>query len=365
MSSTAHRRISDSLTPLRSQVLLIVAIPVLFVLMLLVFRATEQWLDWPTTDSERDVAMYIAIGIAVLPVLLYVSTRGFGFLSDRGAQFEATAFWASLKVDFRERAENARNTRQFQMPANITPNTVTDAGANDIVNAVKQASSVPVVTIDLAEGRAWWTTRLLALAAGAVRYGRPETLVFLATMGNIEQTYLGWARAHQVLDALLDYYPMLKVRYYAAVSSTQRELAAEPSVVRPPYTATAQEEELYWNQFDYDPTARFMQSLLVYLGSLEPSYGSESEAALLITSSRLKEILAPCLNRETVDLALPLDEQADKVLGSPAPYVAAVRNGIFAGLVDVDAATRSAVRHLVQSATGPNDDPGGAQAEKR
>ena len=124
---------------------LVLAVPLLFIVMLGIFQATEAFLDWPETSREREIATYVALGVALLPLVLAIGSQAFTFLSERGGSVEASAAWASLKVDFSRRAEQARTTQQMQMPANITPENVGDRGSNEVISAVAQASACNAV----------------------------------------------------------------------------------------------------------------------------------------------------------------------------------------------------------------------------
>jgi hypothetical protein len=352
---------------LRNPWALVLAVPLLFIVMLGVFQATEALLDWPETSRERDVATFVALGVALLPLVLAIGSQAFGFLSERGASVEASAAWASFKVDFSRRAEQARTTQQMQMPANITPGNVGDSGSNEVINAVAQASAVPVVTIDLEDGRAWWATRLLALAAGAEHYGRPEALVFVATRSNVAHVYLGWARPQQVRIALLTHYAAYRNPYQTAVALTH-QLAMTPPGKEPPLLNLAPpppampgqpapvlpdaQASWYRNDFDQDPASAFVRILIDRLQAIkaEPAFNEQPAPDLLVSRARLDELAGHCLYTDTIDLEQPVEEQILKALNTPAPWIAAVRDGVFVGLVEVDTVTRSAVRHLIQAA---------------
>jgi len=68
-----------------------------------------------------------------------------------------------------------------------------------------------------------------------------------------------------------------------------------------------------------------------------------------LTAPDLERRLDACLHREAVDLEAPEADQVRAVLGTEVPFVAAVRGGRYAGMVEVDLAVRQIVRQMVRN----------------
>ena len=57
----------------------------------------------------------------------------------------------------------------------------------------------PIIRVDIGGGDKWWASRLLVLAAGAVRTGLPGAIVFVG--GNLDpNVFLGWASPADTLE---------------------------------------------------------------------------------------------------------------------------------------------------------------------
>ncbi len=94
----------------------------------------------------------------------------------------------------------------FRIDTNICleGESVGDSSSVQILDALKRSATTDIVVVDLKEGKAWWETRLLVLVAGAVRTGKPRSVVFVASTTRQSKAFLGWAPPRALLDALLD-----------------------------------------------------------------------------------------------------------------------------------------------------------------
>jgi len=102
-------------------------------------------------------------------------------------------------------AAAASRTGDLRIDTNIgvEGEAVTDSSSMQILAALEKASETDIVVVDLQDGKAWWETRLLVLVAGAVRKGRPRSVVFVASTTQQKRLFLGWAPPQSLLDALL------------------------------------------------------------------------------------------------------------------------------------------------------------------
>src|SRR5262249_41806629 len=125
-------------------------------------------------------------------VLIDALIRRGGKLSFQGITIDLAAA-ASRAVDLR-----------IDTNIGVEGEAVTDSSSMQILAALEKASETDIVVVDLQDGKAWWETRLLVLVAGAVRKGRPRSVVFVASTTQQKRLFLGWAPPQSLLDALLD-----------------------------------------------------------------------------------------------------------------------------------------------------------------
>src|SRR5262249_1183903 len=151
-----------------------------------------------TVQSDTVVLIGILL-LSALPLVLAL----IDVIIERGGTIE----YGQLKVDF------SRSTEKGVAGIVVSPNIgvpglpVTDSSTTQIIDTLKQATAEELVVIDLQDGQAWWETRLLVLAAGAVRRGRPERFVFVGKDANVAHAFQGWARTDDVLSCLLTAHP--------------------------------------------------------------------------------------------------------------------------------------------------------------
>jgi hypothetical protein len=335
---------------LRSPVWLLAVVPIVFVLMLGVFRATKAFLGWPETERERDVAMLVALGVAAFPLLQFASSQVFPFLSKNRAQVEASAGWASLKLDFSQATVaviEASSPSQVRVPDNIIGTSLLVTEHMDmIMRAVQDATASPINIVNLGGGREWYLTRLFALAAGAHQYGSPEAFVFVVTKAKVTGTFLGWAESRSVFKVLLRSDLDYAKEYYAALSIYEQLLSSyEPRRVQsvPGHDRSLQmspTETQYSHLFDPNPEYAFMAILMDRLQRLE------AEPRVWLTPSLLADRLGPVLFTKMLDLAEPIGQQIDAMVEAPEQYVPVARDGRFLGLAKVDRIVSMLVKQL-------------------
>jgi len=225
---------------------------------------------------------------------------------------------------------------------------VSDSSPMKIVATLKTATANEMVRIDLKDGNAWWTTRLLALAAGAVRAGSPKVLIFTGMKENVPASFLGWAKPSDILKALLDEDPEYRERY-ARARMIARQLSlfgrkSPPAIVDPaelwPVNAIpAPEVQRYLSDPKYLELgdAAFEQILLDQLvrtfgpnGQPIQSFENPPER---ITLGRFHQLFEHCICQDAIHLNWPRDKQLAAFWDSTGPYIALVRAGKFDSLL--------------------------------
>lgn len=318
---------------------LFLLVPLIFVVMLVVFWATRQFWGWPSDDQQRNIAVYIALGFSVLPVLVYV----FNFLSQSQAAVGIKALGADVEIDF---SKSAMTTPQLDLSSNIfapgTYGSIAHSGSEEVIKAISKATSSPVVTLDLKDGRAWWATRLLALSAGAVQFGSPEVIVFAATRENVDKTFIGWAEPRPIFDALIRSNTEYESQYLSTKAIfNQLSLFYQPDI--PPTFELADNVQNYQYTYEQGREYSFLQILMDQLRSLEPPV----QEPVWMTMSLLFELFGHCLYTQFIELSLPGEKQVEKVLNAQTSYIPLVREGQFVGMIRIEQALKAIMKQLI------------------
>jgi hypothetical protein len=150
--------------------------------------------DWPTEKSDNLLLVGILV-VGLIPialVLIDALIRRGGRLSFQGITIDLAATTSrpvALRID-----------TNIGLPGE----SVGDTSSREILGVLKKSATTDIVVVDLKHGKAWWETRLLVLVAGAVRTGKPRSIVFVASTTSQNKNFLGWAPPQALLDALLD-----------------------------------------------------------------------------------------------------------------------------------------------------------------
>jgi hypothetical protein len=243
---------------------------------------------------------------------------------------------------------------------------ITDTATEEILDTLRAATSADVVIVDLEQGRAWWETRLVVLIAGAMRLGRPEAIVFVATDGGVRGAFQGWGYPHDLLPLLLDANPQYAVSYYRARAAAQQWLQVEPepvalsplvaNVPAMPATVVHGMGARNWNMAFDRRTG--LPNPLALEQALADDLGREIEQAGLVehvSLQRLETLFRPVLYRTQIDETRLPARQVDAFLDSTAPFVAVTRGGQYVRLLPRITGLNALVKALVERAAGGAD----------
>lgn len=361
------------------------AIPVIWLLASGMFYLSSALLKWPAPGNESALLYFSLAACAIPPLLLMLD-----FLASRGVKIDSK--W--LSVDFSKTISEGRleSRRSIGLQDNILAEQeqLQDSGGMKMVAAMKKATSSEIVYLDLKDGNAWWTTRLLALCAGARETDTLKAIVFVGQRENRERQFLGWGSPADLLSAMLKDNPDYALRYRHAVTASRQlsmfysadrsflPILAPPLVVPPasaplqqtvvpasafvpgpPGSATEIPVQILFNglvaahQFSHDENEAAMLAKI----TLEEIQGITDPAAPLpslemtpdrLTLSRLQALFAHCLHTETVDRAWLNDKQLSTFLASDAAYVALTRHGVYEGLLRSQLGARAVIRELLR-----------------
>ncbi|MCI0392740.1 MAG: hypothetical protein MOB07_28750 [Acidobacteria bacterium] len=333
----------ETLWPFGTRGALLAAV-IIWLVLALIFVATRAYLGWPTNDSLK-LAALIVISLGLIPLAL----RLIDFAASRRAVVDIKGF----KIDFSrvdlDQPEVRRETAGIPDNIGVSGPIFSDASPMNIIQTLKEATKNEIVVIDLKDGDAWWVTRLLALAAGAVRAGSPNTFVFIGMNENRSHQFLGWAESKRVLDSILRANPEYDRRYLRAMQISQQVFMygnREFMPQQPPTFEPNVDVERYLNE-EYTSlgSAVTEQILMDQLATklLTPLLETPPDR---LTLGRLNDLFGHCLNPTSIDLNWSKDAQIAKLLESVTPYVALVKEGRYHSIIGKADGERVLLREL-------------------
>lgn len=289
---------------------------------------------WPDRSTSGWLPFFVlALGLVPLAFILLDGLRS--------SQAKLDLRW--VKVDF-SAASVIRETAG--LPDNIVApgEPVSDSAGRHIEVALEKARESKILVVDLKDGDAWWVTRLLVLAAGAVHSRSTEAIVFLGTREETKtRTFLGWATPESVLRAIVRDKPEYADRYEQA-ARLERQLQVFGGAA--PKTPGHDPEV---NRFLHHQNPMRERILLELLA--EPSAGMTplESPPDRVTEARLEQLFAHCLYRDnSIDLERSTDEQMRALLNGQAPFVPVNRDGRFQGLLRRTDGERFILRELFE-----------------
>lgn len=338
--------------PFGSKGALLVA-PLIWLTLGATFVFTHRLFTWPNTESGNTIIL-LAVGIGLVPTLLAV----FDYIASSRAAMDIKG----IKIDFSQ-GEIKRITIEF--PPNLVQAGVaaTDSAPMEITNVLNSLlspsqsmlaslASNPIICVDIGKGDKWWVSRLLVLAAGAVRTGLPGAIVFVGDNLN-PNILLGWASPAVALRALTEdatlrgpsnltyrdvYHRALRTAKLLALFSDPSPAFPLGSWFVPQPLPTDVQNYLQNPNYSSLGEAALEQILM----DLIFQYGLENEPDQL-TFRRIQELFAQDpVHTQSVDLGKPKERQIEAFLNSDTPYIALVRDGRYEGLAE-----RAAIERLV------------------
>jgi len=331
------------LWPFRVRVALL-APPLTFVGLLVVVGISKLLFNVPTNIDGTSLIFGSAllslapIGLVLIDVVL-----------QRGAVIELKA--AKLALSPFQTAQSS-----MFVPTNVGVPTqpVSDRDTILIIDTLRLAVNKDIAIIDLEQGSVWWETRLLILLAGAARLGRPAVIVFLATEGEIEKHFCGWARADSLLPSLLSADRRYQKSYARARVAAAQWSLVEPSLPgsfpgspAPPSWIGGLAQQHAWMAHDSQTglpnELAFEQFLAADLWeSIEFPEGGKG-----MTMVRLNELFAPVLQKAVIEQAWSDEKRVEAVVQAPTGYIAVTQNGSFVRLISKEMGIAAIVGSLV------------------
>lgn len=312
-----RRRTSRRFWPYEPAPTMVIAVLVL-VILLAAWGLLREPLHLDRVDGGW--VLFGIVSLAVLPIVLLV-------LEGIGAAGGSVEIGQVVKVAL-SAAAGAQTL--VLAPPNVTPSPVIgDSGSQQIIEGLRRARQSKIVVVSLEDGHAWWESRLLILCVGAVRLGQPQVIVFTATRQGKPDQFVGWARAQDVRDRLLDANRDFVIAHdtamgFAAGARQMHALGAGS----PPYPQLGNKHYIIYPSGP-DHLNPFLEEQLL-ADALAPI---ENVAHRELGLKRLEELLYPVLCTTHVDRTDPEAEWFRKALRSNEEYLAVTDSGTYVGLM--------------------------------
>jgi hypothetical protein len=301
---------------------------------------------WAVVESLVDLAVpagWLLLGIAIIgvaPVLLH--------MLDGVASTGGSIGIGIVRIALTSAAGAAQSPI---VPRNVGAQPgerLTDSGNAKILETLKTAHASTVVVVELEDGSAWWETRLLILASGAARLGRPRALVFTATREGARNVFVGWAEPQAVRDRLTGERPDLRRAYQRAIAiSSQWDLiepqqgnprkAPAPRTSEPPFRQLARGQDGLQGPFKEE------QILSATLADVE---SSESGEPANVTAKGLEALLDSVLHTRSIDETSDDAQWLKAMISTEDDYMALTNRREYIALMSRAAITNSVLSAL-------------------
>jgi hypothetical protein len=320
---------------------------IVFVLVLLGFGVLSAVIHWPNEQNGYPLVVTLAAIVAFLPII----ARTFTFLQQSRASVEGPF---GIKINFSAAAAvatvgAAKLTENLVQPGVI----INETSFEELNKAALRATEQSVVVVNLEDGRAWYKTRLFALAGTADLLHAPKSLVVVGQRGGQPMCVAGWIRPRDIVKALTRFYP----GYDEVWQRGQRYLHLLQS-------QTTQQDPLFPKLVSYQTayaqagSAAIMFILVDQMRNPDqpaaaggtPSIALESPNPVApdwMTLTEAEWMFDPWLVRDGLDLGKPQSEQVNAIMTAKGDMMIATREGQYAGLIDVPRAERELLRQLL------------------
>jgi hypothetical protein len=225
---------------------------------------------------------------------------------------------------------------------------INETSYEELKETALKATEQSVVLINLEDGRAWYKTRLFALAATAEILHAPRAMILVGQRGGQPMQVAGWFRPRDLVKAVIRSDP----RYDEVRQHAQGYLYRLQS------QATDQDQQFpkllnYQTAFKELGLASLL--LILFLEMQKPDTAPAPPATPLenlnmppwITLLDAEAMLDPWLIRDVIDRGKPDDEHVTAIMTAKGDIVVATRDGQYAGVINVARAERELLRQLL------------------
>src|SRR5260370_18353033 len=168
-----------------------------FILVMIGFGVLASVVHWPSDHDGWPLAVAVAAIIAFLPLIGWT----FSFLQQSRASFEGPF---GVKINF-SAATAVPTIGTPKLTENLVQSGVqiNESSFREMNKAARQVTEQSVVVINLEDGRAWYRTRLFALAATADVLHAPKSMVLVGTRGGQPRQVAGWIKPRDFVKAMI------------------------------------------------------------------------------------------------------------------------------------------------------------------
>lgn len=317
---------------------------IVFVVIILGFAGLGVASGWPNAKAGWPQALLVAAGFAALPLLVQI----LNFLRDSRASIEGLGvklnFAAAVRAGTAEASALAiGEVRQgLNMP---------ESNSRALETATAQLAAEAIVVLDLEDGRAWYTTRLFAVAAAAQLLGSPRLLVVVGRRGSRPRQPGGVIAPERLTDAVIAH----DKRYAAPWALAQRYVAALralPAGAPPgqlPASAPPDLPMLTHYSYGWSNDGDSIVMRIVIDALRDAATGLEPvDFPPWLTLVDFERIADAWLVRDTIDLAAPTRAKLAALFRASQSHVLATEDGSFKGVIDVRQAEREVLRQLAE-----------------
>jgi hypothetical protein len=324
-------------------------IPITWVLFIVIFSLSGKYLDWPDQDSRATASLAVLL-LSLIPFALVL----LDFLASKGAKLDLKGF----KIDFSHiTLDSLRMKREsVALPENmgVAGRLIRDTRPLQIASVLEKATANKIAQINIEDGNAWWVTRLLALAVGGVKTGSMEAIVFLGKKGGVEKKFLGWARPHEVQEAIIKANKNYRVIYESSLKVARQVETFQNGKLG---SNTSNVNFIHKSFGDYvnDPSIKQLSNAAVSMILMDqmsnpdpdnPELKEFNEESDRLTLSRLNDLFGHCLYMNSVDAEWSNDKKVSKFLEYSDPLMAVVRDGTYESMIRTNEVLRVVVKEL-------------------
>jgi hypothetical protein len=283
----------------------VVVVPLALISLLIALGVARSVMSWPDPGAMPWVVLALVV-LSLVPLFLLVLDG----MARQGGALE----WRGFRLSF----DGTAAPFGYSVPANaaVPGMPIADSGMESVLRTSEAAARNRILVVDLANGYAWWESRLLMLCAVASRRPEPSAVVFTADLAGKDYQFVGWSSPGALLERLLAVRPELLTAYESAVSDSVRYVAGQGP--KPPLKSS--------DEFmpDVPPSERYLGMHVQRI---------ESEKSSPMTASAVRELFEPVLNIASVDQSLSGPDWLRAALSSETDYLAITGEGRYIGLI--------------------------------
>jgi len=326
----------------------ILAVPAVLTALLLAYGLVRSFAGWPTDHYQGWTLLGILL-LSVLPVFLLlleaIVSSGGTFKAPGGVElsFEATSARVASTVSSTTLSENL---------GTLASEPAGQSGMRSILRALRRSESTDVTVVDLRDGDTWWESRLFIVVASAARRPSNQALAIVATEGDVQRSFIGWADPVRLLELHRSANRNFDDAYQRAVAHTlqwQMSLPGpNPSQRAAPWPGATSLLPAMTDE-EADPKYAFELYLQRELDGIAAGDRSTRD---FVTVSRVRELYGSKLVTDSVEDDAGIEDWIRLLTGPSRRFFALTSSGVLRTLVPRDALLAATIGTIVQRSEG-------------